>query len=153
MARPPAGAIRITASEDGPAAGEGVRYRAWREDVRFRFVVLAPASGAPDAAYEAVREEGDVDGSGGATAIAFFAVPDDADQPFRAAWDAAHAELAGRRGHLGTRLYRACGPSPYRFVELTRWSSPLMVARAQAQGGRPPVPFTAYRALYERLGN
>ena len=58
---------------------------------------------------------------------------------------------SGCRGQLGMRRYRDAGDADFRFVEVTRWSSPLMYARAlrepavaAALAGR----FTGRAALY-----
>ncbi len=81
-----------------------------------------------------------------------FAVPDDGDEAFLAAWDGAREVLAGQHGYLGTRLHRSAGPAEFRFVDVARWSSPLMFARATA---RPEfrekaaeMPFASHPALY-----
>jgi heme-degrading monooxygenase HmoA len=72
-------------------------------------------------------------------------VPAGEDDAFLAGWDDARAVLAAQQGYLGARLYRATGPADFRFVDLTRWSSPLMVQRAGAQG----VPVPSRPALYQ----
>ena len=70
-----------------------------------------------------------------------FEVPAREAETFLADWDAAHAALAGRRGYLGARLHRA----GVHYVEVARWSSPLMVHRAREL--LPPDP-----ALYQIAG-
>ena len=107
-------------------------YRALRPDTEPREVTI------DEAAYDVVRDEGEPDGDG-VFLIDSFDVPEAEAGAFLADWDAARAPLADRRGYLGARLYRA-GP---RFVEVLRWSSPLMVQRAQEL--LPPRP-----ALYQR---
>jgi hypothetical protein len=116
--------ITLYASEPEDDAA-GVLYRALRPDVDFRFVSVGEGEG-----YEVVREDGARDVGGGVVLIDPFEVPDGEDDAFLAAWDAAHAPLAQQRGYLGTRLHRATGPAAFRFVELARWSSPLMISRA-----------------------
>jgi heme oxygenase (mycobilin-producing) len=115
-------AFHATEPEGEPA---GVLYRALRPDVAFRFVSVGEGDG-----YEVVREEGDPDDAGGVVLIDPFEVPEGEDGAFLAAWDAARATLAQQRGYLGARLHRAAAPARFRFVEVARWSSPLMVSRA-----------------------
>lgn len=121
-------------------------YRALRSDAGFPFVAIAPG-----ASYEVVHEDGEPDGAEGATVIEFFEVGDGEDDAFLAGWHQAREALAGQRGYLGTRLHRSTGPAAFRFVAVTRWSSPLMVARA---AGRPDwqaaarLPFPSRAALY-----
>ena len=91
--------------------------------------------------YEVVREQGEPLGAHGVFLIDRFEVAPAHHAAFLADWDAARAALAGRRGYLGVRLYRA-GPS---FLEVDRWSSPLMVHRAREL--LPPDP-----ALYQVAG-
>ena len=103
-------------------------YRALREDVDFRFVGV----GAGGAEYEVVREDGSFEVEGGVTLINAFEVPDGEDDAFLAGWDGARAALSEQQGYLGTRLHRALGAAEFRFVNVARWSSPLMVQRAGA---------------------
>jgi len=110
-------------------ADAGVLYRALRSDVDFRSVSVAEGDG-----YEVVREHGAPDTPGGVVLIDPFEVPAGEDDAFLAGWDDARGALADRQGYLGTRLYRATGPAEFRFIELARWSSPLMVQRAAVQG-------------------
>ena len=121
---------RITLHATEPADdAAGVLYRALRPDVDFRFVSVAEGDG-----YEVVREDGAPDTPGGVVLIDPFEVPAGEDAAFLAGWDAARAVLAQRQGYLGARLHRATGPAEFRFVELARWSSPLMVQRAAVKG-------------------
>jgi hypothetical protein len=123
-------AVVIELSEDDPPSLEGgTLYRALRDDVTYRFVAIAPGTG-----YEVAYEDGDPDGAGGVVLVEPFAVPPEDDEPFLAAWREAHDALAARRGYLGARLYRAAAPAEPRWVEIARWSSPLMVARAGGTG-------------------
>jgi hypothetical protein len=118
-----------TEPEDDAA---GVLYRALRPDVDFRFVSVAEGDG-----YEVVREDraGGWDRiPGGVLLIDPFEVPAGEDDAFLAGWDDARAVLAEQQGYLGARLYRATGPAHFRFVDLARWSSPLMVQRAGVKG-------------------
>jgi heme-degrading monooxygenase HmoA len=115
-------------------------HRALRRDVAARFVAVGPAQLG---GYTVVEETGDVDGAGGVIAIDLFAEPQGGEERFLAAWRSRHDDLAARRGYLGTRLYRGGRDDELAFVCLTRWSSPLMVARA---GGE-----AAHAAGYEVL--
>jgi hypothetical protein len=129
--------LYATEPEDDAA---GVLYRALRPDVEFRFVSIGEGDD-----YEVVREEGTPDISGGVVLIEPFEVPAGEDDAFLTGWDAAHAFLAGQRGYLGARLHRAAGPADFRFVGLTRWSSPLMHFRAAPEA----LPFPSHPALYQ----
>ena len=120
----------------------GVLYRALRPDVDFRFVSVAEGDG-----YEVVREDGAPDTPGGVVLIDPFEVPAGEDDAFLAGWDDARAVLAAQQGYLGARLYRATGPADVRFVDLARWSSPLMVQRAGAKG----IPVPSRPALYQAV--
>jgi hypothetical protein len=83
--------------------------RALRDDAPHRFVAIAG---------EVVREHGDPEVEGGV---------------WRVEWTAAETGwggLAGRQGFLGARLYRVPGG----YVEVQRWSSPLMAQRAGLAG-------------------
>ena len=118
--------LHATEPEDDAA---GVLYRALRPDVDFRFVSVAEGDG-----YEVVREDGAPDTPGGVVLIDPFAVPAGEDDAFLAGWDDARAALAQQLGYLGARLHRATSPAEFRFIDLARWSSPLMVQRAAAKG-------------------
>jgi heme-degrading monooxygenase HmoA len=129
--------------EDRPA----VLYRALRDDVDFRFAEIGDGGG-----YEIVREDGTPDTEGGCLLINPFAVPEGDEEPFLAAWERAREALAGQRGYLGTRLYRSAG-ADFRFVNLARWSSPLMFFRAsrrpEFQAAAKAVPYRSHPALYQ----
>jgi hypothetical protein len=122
-------------------SGSGTLYRALRRDVRFRFVAIGGADG-----YEIVREDGTVDIDGGVLRIVPFELPAAGDDVFLAGWERAHAVLERQRGYLGTRLYR--GERSFRFVDVVRWSSPLMIARALALPELEAVPFPSHPAVY-----
>jgi hypothetical protein len=92
--------------------GAGALYRAIRADVAYRFVAVTPGRGE----YELVREHGSIDVAGGVVLIATYEEPPELP--------------TGRRGYIGSRLYRGEAG----FVELARWSSPLMVFRAKRPG-------------------
>ena len=98
-------------------------YRAIREDTPIRFASVAPGD-----SHELIHEDGDVDGEGGIIRIDGF------DEDGLVAWREAHAVFATRRGYLGTRLYRSADGG---FVAIARWSSPLMVQRADPS--HPPL--------------
>jgi heme-degrading monooxygenase HmoA len=142
---------------------EAVLYRALRADVDFRFVEIG-AGGAPaptsefpahGALYEVVREDATPDVEGGVVLINPFEVPAADDDRFLAGWDAARGVLAGQQGYLGTRLYEAAGAADFRYVDVARWSSPLMVARARQrpdfQRAAQALPFASHPALYQPL--
>ena len=118
--------LYATEPEDDAA---GVLYRALRSDVDFRFVSVGEGDG-----YEVMREDGAPDTPGGVVLIEPFEVPAGEDDAFLAGWDDARADLAAQQGYLGARLYRATGPADVRFIDLARWSSPLMVQRAGVKG-------------------
>jgi heme oxygenase (mycobilin-producing) len=134
----------------------GVLHRALRADADFRFVEIAAVGGGAAAAdaslYEVVREEGAPEGVEGVTLINPFEVPADEDERFVAGWERARAALADQRGYLGTRLHRAAGAADFRFVNVARWSSPLMFARAtqrpEFREAGAGIPYPAHPALY-----
>jgi heme-degrading monooxygenase HmoA len=132
----------------------GVLYRALRDDVDFRFVAVADVGedSSRPGLYEVVHEEGVPDGAEGVTLINPFEVPEGEDESFLAGWEGARAALADQRGYLGTRLHRSAGAADFRFVNLARWSSPLMFARAtqrpEFRAAGAGIPFRAHPALY-----
>jgi hypothetical protein len=119
--------VSVDFLEAAPERDEGVVLRALLDDARFPFVVLAAAGGP----YELVGEDGDPDRHGGVVLVEPRAdAPDD-------------GRFAGQQGYLGARLLRRVDGGEPRFVALTRWSSPLMVARAGAlRGGGPAALYT-----------
>jgi len=134
-------------------AAEATLYRALRGDVDFRFVAVGGGEFASRAAlYEVVHQDGTPEGAGGVVHIDPFAVPDGGDPEFLAAWEGVREVLAGQRGYLGTRLHRSLGPADFRFVNVARWSSPLMFARATAlpefRAAAAGMPFASHPALY-----
>jgi hypothetical protein len=157
---------RITASEVPPEAdeeflagrGEAILHRALRPDADFRFVEVgrkdSPGSrfNARTSDYEVLREVGTPDIEGGVALIDLFEVPDDEDERFLAGWERLREALAQQRGYLGTRLHRSLAPADFRFVDVTRWSSPLMFARAlelvDVRQAIAALPFRSHRALY-----
>jgi heme-degrading monooxygenase HmoA len=160
------------AARDG--FGATALHRALREDADFRFVNVA-AIDAPDvwreavgdpafpgrdmpfrgrpALYETVHEDGSADGDDGVVLINPFEVPADADASFVDAWRAARDVLAANRGYLGTRLHRSVGPADFRYVNIARWSSPLMFSRGvsspEFQRAAAAVNRPARPALYQ----
>jgi len=135
--------MRIAWFVDAPPGDDRVElYRALRSDAEFRFVTLGrlPDSSRPVAVgeYAVVHEDGRNEVAGGVTLIDTFAVEPADDDAFLAAWRESHAALVAHRGYLGARLYRAAGDARFRFVEIARWSSPLMVARATGSPARTP---------------
>jgi heme oxygenase (mycobilin-producing) len=152
---------------------ETALHRALREDADFRFVnvarvesVAAWRDAVADPAfpgramgfashpglYEVAHEDGTPPPEGGVVLINPFEVPDGADDEFLTAWDSARGAVTGQRGYLGTRLHRALGPADFRFVNVARWSSPLMFAQAtqrpEFQQAAAAMPFTSHPALY-----
>ena len=125
-----------------PERWDGVLYRALRDDAAFRFVAVA------DAGDDVVREIGTPDVAGGVVLVEPFDVPGGSDDAFLDAWERLRAARAQQRGYLGSRLYRA-EPG---FVDVTRWSSPLMYARATAlpdvEAAVAAMPFASRPALY-----
>lgn len=93
------------------AEGGGDLYRAIRDDVRWRFVGVTAGAG-----YELVREDGAVQESGGVVLVHRWHAPPDLP--------------TGRRGYIGSRLYRGAEG----YAEIAWWSSPLMIFRAQRPG-------------------
>jgi hypothetical protein len=131
--------------------GDGVLYRALREDVAFRFVAATPAPirtafPARSGEYEVVHADGEPDGRAGVTLIDPFEVPAGAGERFLAGWHDVRRSLSAQRGYLGTRLHRS-DDAELRFVHVARWSSPLMVARA-LRGVDTASPFASHPALY-----
>lgn len=121
-------------------------HRGLRDDVAFRFVEVGPGDSS---GYEVLREVGTPDVEGGVVLIEFFEVPGDDDERFVAAWDGARDVVARQRGYLGARLHRSVGSTRFRFVEIARWSSPLMYARALKEPDfRAGMPFASHAALY-----
>ena len=140
------------ADGDFLAAGPtGVVHRALRADVRLRWVTIGdrpsdlpfPHHGGD---FRVVHEDGDVDGAGGVILINAFEVPPADDERFLAGWHAVRERHAEQRGYLGTRLYFGAGD--FRFVDVARWSSPLMIFRADATA---PTPFPSHPGIYERV--
>jgi heme-degrading monooxygenase HmoA len=146
-------ATLITALEDEASiAGRDeatTLHRALRTDVDFRFVAVGEVEAG---GYEVLREAGTPDIEGGVVRIELFAVPSDDDARFLAGWQRLRDALAQQRGYLGTRLYRSVAAADFRFVDITRWSSPLMVARAlkldEVQAAIDALRFRSHAALY-----
>jgi heme oxygenase (mycobilin-producing) len=155
-------------------AGATALHRALRRDAEFRFVNVAvfesaeawrqaisdgdPSGGAiPFTAhsglYEVVHEEGTPDGAGGVILINPFEVPADDDERFLTGWDGAREVLATQRGYLGTRLHRSLAAARFRYVNIARWSSPLMFSRAvqrsEFREAAAALPFGSHPALYQ----
>jgi hypothetical protein len=139
--------IAMLASAETHDDGDGTLYRALRADAPFAFAAIGGAAG-PD--YEVVREHGTPDREGGVVLITPFEVAPDADDDALAGWDSARDSHARQQGYLGARLYRSLGAAEFRFVELARWSSPLMVqrARGRAEFQAAALPFRSHPALY-----
>lgn len=135
--------------------GTTTLHRALRSDVGLRFVEVGAGEPAPidlgfpahRSRYAVVREDGEPEGSGGVVLIDPQSLTPDEDEPFLVRWERRHAAFAAQRGYLGTRLYGSAGPAGFRFVEIARWSSPLMVARALREPGIGTSP-AGRAALY-----
>jgi heme-degrading monooxygenase HmoA len=135
-------------------------YRALRPDVDFLFVgvaeddsLAAPAGHAHAGVYDVVREDATPDVEGGVVLIDPFEVPEEDDERFLAGWDRAREVLRRQRGYLGARLHRSVGPAGFRFVDVARWSSPLMFARALKQPDfqQAALPFPSHPAVYQPI--
>ena len=154
-----------------------VLHRALRPDVAFRFVSVARVESPKawrqaigDAAlpggsmrfkahsglYEIVHEDGMPEDPGGVILINPFEVPAGEEERFLAAWEAARELLGTQRGYLGTRLHRSLAAASFRFVNIARWSSPLMFSRAvqrpEFQQAAAALTFASHPALYQAIG-
>jgi hypothetical protein len=103
--------VRITFSEATP----GTVYRALRADVPHPVVTIADGPG-----YDEIHTDGDPDGRGGVILIECF------QERCLPSWHEHREQLATQRGYMGSRLLRG-DPG---YVAVSRWSSPLMYARA-----------------------
>jgi hypothetical protein len=101
--------VDITFAQTAP----GTVYKALRDDVAHPFVTLADGSG-----YDEIHADGDPGGHGGVIVIE--------PNPDPEAWHQLRATLSTQRGYLGSRLLRSADG----HVAISRWSSPLMYARA-----------------------
>ena len=130
------------------AAGPvGVVHRALRKDVRLRWVTIGDrVSTERSGCYAVVHEDGDVDGAGGVILIRAFEVAPADDERFLADWHTVRDVLARQRGYLGTRLF--VGDGEFRFVDVARWSSPLMIFRATKLA---EFAFPSHSGVYERV--
>lgn len=146
------------------ACREMVLYRALRRDVELRFVSFArvPSRGAWEQAlsdpaqaafatslYELAREHGMHGIEGGVLLIAPVSPPDDEHERMLEDWGRARVVLEEQRGYLGSRLYRSVGPADFLFVELARWSSPLMFARGLQRPDLQRATNYSQAALYQ----
>src|SRR5205085_7118334 len=124
VSTPPSFDVTVIAAPDAvdarPDAADAVVYHAVRSDAPFTYVTIGPGAG-----YEVVYEDGTPGGTGGIVMIELFVVPAAHDDRFLTAWTEERDDLITRQGYLGTRLFRAVGDADFRFVELSRWSSPL----------------------------
>jgi heme oxygenase (mycobilin-producing) len=158
----------------GDGAGPTALHRALRRDAEFRFVNVALVQSAeawrrsiggaelPGAAmefkahsglYEVVHEDGIPESPGGVILINPFEVAASDDERFLAGWDLVRELLATQRGYLGTRLHRSLAAASFRFVNIARWSSPLMFSRAvqrpEFQEAAAAMAFPSHPALYQ----
>ena len=129
------------------SGGDAVLYRALRDDADFRFAALGDGG-----SYETVREDGAPDAQAGCVLINPFEVPAGDDERFLAGWDRARGTLAGQRGYIGTRLHHSA-EAEFRYVNVARWSSPLMFFRALQQpdfrAAAEAMPYASHPALYQ----
>jgi hypothetical protein len=144
---PPDADVQFLEAWDDERPPGATLYRALRPDVELRFVDVAPLPAAlrDDLdAFDVAREHGRFGADAAVTLIQAWELGTDGDERFLAAWERAVALLADRRGYVGTRLHRSvAADADFRFVQIGRWSSPLMVARAH----RDPVVRTAVAAI------
>jgi heme-degrading monooxygenase HmoA len=137
----------------------GTLHRALRGDAHFRFVAIGGSEAPPlpypshPARYDVVHEDGPVGDAGGTVLVNAFEVAPGEDEAFLAGWDAARRTLVDQRGYLGTRLHRALEPGArFRFVNVARWSSPLMFSRAVQRDeftrAAARLRFASHPALY-----
>jgi heme oxygenase (mycobilin-producing) len=149
-------------------------HRALRPDAEFRFVNVTHVQSAeawrraigdaelPGATtvftahsglYEVLHEDGVPEGAGGVILINPFEVPTGDDEAFLTGWERARELLATQRGYLGTRLHRSLAAASFRFVNIARWSSPLMFSRAvqrpEFQEAAAALTFASHPALYQ----
>jgi hypothetical protein len=142
-------------------AGAMTLHRALRADAALRFVVVARGQSVVDLGgalpftahpgrYAVVDEDGRPEDAGGVVLITFSEVPAGEDDGFLAARERLHELLAARQGYLGSRLHRSLEPADFAFVDVMRWSSPLMFARAlqQPEIARTAASTGGHRALY-----
>jgi hypothetical protein len=148
----------------GGACEQMLLHRALRRDVDPRFVSVArvlsrpaleavisdPAyPGLATSLYEVAREHGTPAVEGGVVLVDPIASPDGGDERLLEEWDRARGVLGEQQGYLGTRLYRRVGPSGFRFVDIVRWSSPLMFARALRRPELQQATRCSGAALYQ----
>lgn len=159
------------------AAGTTALHRALRRDAEFRFINVARVQSAeawrraigdaelPGAAmpfkahsglYEVVHEDGIPEAPGGVILIDPFEIAASDDERFLAGWERVRELLATQRGYLGTRLHRSLAAASFRFVDIARWSSPLMYSRAvqrpEVQEAAAAMAFPSHPALYQVVG-
>ena len=149
-------------------------HRALRSDAEFRFVNVARVE-SPKAWRQAI---GDTELPGGTMRFKAHSglyevlhedgIPEASGrghphQPVRSArgrrgalpsrWDHARELLATQRGYLGTRLHRSLAAASFRFINIARWSSPLMfskaVAAARVPDRGPGDDVRSHPALYQ----
>jgi heme-degrading monooxygenase HmoA len=159
------GAWRTARAAPGPA----VLHRALRADVTFRFVEIArigdadaepPAPADPLATpahlgrYRVAHEDGAPDGDEGVVLIDLFEVDRGQDERFLSDWRPVRDALAEQRGYLGSRLHRSTQDTTgFRYVGVTRWSSPLPFFRATNdpgyQAAATAMPFRSHPGIYQ----
>jgi heme-degrading monooxygenase HmoA len=149
-------------------------HRALRPDAAFRFVNVARVESpkawrqaigdaelpggatrfkAHSGLYEVLHQDGVPEAAGGVILINPFEVPAGDDESFLTGWNRARELLATQRGYLGTRLHRSLAAASFRFVNIARWSSPLMfskaVQRPEFQDVAAAITFPSHPALYQ----
>jgi heme-degrading monooxygenase HmoA len=150
------GLLFSAAPPEGDAWSEaGTLLRALRDDVDFRFVAIFDGEPPTDVAgrYAVRHEDGAPDGRDGVILVNPFEVPENEAEQFVAGWDRVRELLADERGYLGTRLHEAVDDAAFRFVNVARWSSPLMFSRAlgrsEVQEAAGALPYRSHPALYQ----
>jgi heme oxygenase (mycobilin-producing) len=146
----------LSAWERAGSAGTRL-HRAWRPDVAYRFVAVGSERRGDTpfpshrSAYEVVHADGLPDGTQGVGLVNPFEVPADADERFLAGWHRVRDLLARERGYLGTRLYRSTeAEARFRWVEVARWSSPLMYSKALRHPAlEQAAAYPSHPALYQ----
>ena len=98
--------------------------------------------------YEIVHEDGTPDDAGGVILINPFEVPAGEEERFLAAWESrSRAARALSADTSGRGCIAASAAASFRFVNIARWSSPLMFSRA---GAAAPVQQAAPRRCLRR---
>ncbi len=90
------------------------------------------------------------------TLINAFEVPQEADEQFVSAWDAARTALQDQPGYGGAALHRSIAPmTPYRFINIGHWESLDAFTGATQSAGvsAQDFPFPAHPGLYDVIAS